>query len=92
MGRSLLTAWDTLSYARRTSALTGRSCCKMERHFDVAIYSVPSSSFIFLKYLIGAKPEIEAMTFRSADQRANKTFVTGRLASGSGNGRILLRH
>lgn len=22
MGRSLLTAWDTLSYARRTSALT----------------------------------------------------------------------
>ena len=53
----------------------------MERHFDVAIYSVPSSSFIFLKYLIGAKPEIEAMTFRSTDQRANKTFVTGRLAS-----------
>ena len=54
----------------------------MEHHFDVAIYSVPSSSFILLKYLIGAKPEIETMTFRSAGQRANKTFVTGSLASG----------
>lgn len=63
----------------------------MEHHFDVAIYSVPSSSFILLKYLIGAKPEIEAMTSRSSGQRANKTFVTGSLASGSGSGRISLR-
>jgi len=47
----------------------------MERHFDVAIYSVPSSSFIFLKYLIGAKPEIEAMTSRSAGQLVCYTAV-----------------